>query len=251
MLPITLKLKHRYNNNYNLDKGNKSFTSLTQNDLEIVSFPVSPAVIEYVKMYKESKLTVIHISDSSKKEPIEKSIYICRDVSTDIFNAEKIYTRTFDKDDSYLVHKVSKDLSTIAVTAKTKSMFDNIKYNRISLIKFQNNLWTYFNDVVMPPRLKYKNRYRLSYIMSFDHKGDHLAVLLSPKDKVVVSSRKGCGVVFQRKDNRYIYKGYFKYRTSTSDQDKVLLDIKYDRDTQGLVIKLLGNKEHVCNLITE
>ncbi len=237
MLPITLKLKHNITSkNYNL---------------EIISFPELPAVIEYTKVYKENKLTIIHVTDNSKKGSIEKCVYICRDISTDIFNAEKIFTRTFDEDDCYLIHKVSKDLKTIAITVKAKSTFNNINNNKISLFKFQNDIWVYSNDVIIPKQLKYKNRYRLSHIMSFDHKGDHLAVLLSPKDKTMISSRKRCGIVFQRKDSRYFYKGYFKYRSNNLKQNKILLDIRSNKNTQNLLIKLIDNKEYICNLITE
>ena len=240
MLPITLKLKHIYNNNKN-------------HNLEIVSFPVSPAVIEYVKIYDKNKLTVIHITNVNKNGSIEKSIYISKNISTEIFTADKIFTRSFETDDYYLVHKVCKDLSTIAVTAVTKprSQIRYIKHNRISLIRFENNIWTYFNDVILPPQVKYRNRYRLSQIMSFDHKGDHLGVLLSAKDKHIRTTRRGCGVIYEISNQRYVYKGYFKYKTTSSEYDSTLLDIRYDVESKSLDIILIGNKGQICKLITE
>ncbi len=240
MLPITLKLKHNYNNNKN-------------HNLEIVSFPVSPAVIEYVKVYDKNKLTVIHVSNINKDESIEKSIYISKNTTTEVFTADKIFTRSFETDDYYLVHKVCKDLSTIAITAVTKprSQIRYIKNNRISLVRLENNIWTYFNDVVLPPQVKYKNRYRLSQIMSFDHKGDHLGVLLSAKDKHIRTTRRGCGVIYEVDNRKYVYRGYFKYKTTSSEYDSTLLDIRYNIDSKSLDIILIGDKEQNCKLITE
>ena len=240
MLPITLKLKHNYNNNKN-------------HNLEIVSFPVSPAVIEYVKVYDKNKLTVIHVSNINKDESIEKSIYISKNTTTEVFTADKIFTRSFETDDYYLVHKVCKDLSTIAITAVTKprSQIRYIKNNRISLVRLENNIWTYFNDVVLPPQVKYKNRYRLSQIMSFDHKGDHLGVLLSAKDKHIRTTRRGCGVIYEVDNRKYVYREYFKYKTTSSEYDSTLLDIRYNIDSKSLDIILIGDKEQNCKLITE
>ena len=240
MLPITLKLKHNYNNNKN-------------HNLEIVSFPVSPVVIEYVKVYDKNKLTVIHVSNINKDESIEKSIYISKNTTTEVFTADKIFTRSFETDDYYLVHKVCKDLSTIAITAVTKprSQIRYIKNNRISLVRLENNIWTYFNDVVLPPQVKYKNRYRLSQIMSFDHKGDHLGVLLSAKDKHIRTTRRGCGVIYEVDNRKYVYRGYFKYKTTSSEYDSTLLDIRYNIDSKSLDIILIGDKEQNCKLITE
>lgn len=237
MLPITLKLKH------NVDKNN---------NVEIAVYPNMYTIVEYVKMYKKDKLTILHVSSKHDNETVEKSIYVCSNMNTELITANKVFTRIFDTDDYHLVHKVSKDLSTIAITAITKST-SNIRVvtnNKISLIKLENDIWKYCNDIKLPTEIKYRKRYRLSRIMSFDKTGKYIGVLLSAKDKLIKKSRRGCGVLFENINNRYVYKGYFKYKTTSKVHDESLLDVRSDKDDNSLEVRIVGNRDRLYTLIT-
>lgn len=230
MLPVTIKLKHVDNkDNYNLE-----LVSLIKKDINLN--------IDYVKRYKKDKLIVLHISSKNPDNTVETSVYVSREISNGVVTVIKVFTKVFQTDDYYLVHKVCKDLSTLAITVipKLTSNIRHINNNRVYIVRYLNNVWMYCGELSLSKQVKYSGRYRLSHIMSFDHKGDNFGIILTPKDNKLRVSKIGCGVIFKRIGVRYIYNGYVKYKATSSKGDSTILDIR-SKPNNTLEIFLVGN----------